>query len=407
MLAVATAGLAINLLAYLVLSRGDRGNLNLRAALMHVVGDLLGSAGAIGAALVILATGWTPIDPILSVLVALLILRSAWRWCARAPTSCSRARRPASTPRRSPPTCATTVPEVTAVRHLHAWSITEARPMVTLEAVLAPGRRPRRRPPRGSRRGSPSARLRPRHRRDLRRGRRTTAVALPAPAAYLGGSAASGRPPMPIKIPATLPAHDVLRREGVMVMSEETALRQDIRPLQIGLLNLMPKKVQTETQFARLIGATPLQIELTLIRMSEHQPKNTSAAHLEAFYQPFREARDAPLRRADRHRRADRAPRLRGGQLLGRAARALRLDPDQRPLDHGRLLGRHGDAAPLPRHRRSTCCRPRPSAASATSRVEPSSALLQGFSDSFLVPVSRWTEVRDEDVALHARSCGC
>ena len=74
---------------------------------------------------------------------------------------------------------------------------------------------------------------------------------------------------MPIKIPATLPAHDVLRREGVMVMSEETALRQDIRPLQIGLLNLMPKKVQTETQFARVIGATPLQIELTLIRMSE------------------------------------------------------------------------------------------------------------------------------------------
>ena len=83
---------------------------------------------------------------------------------------------------------------------------------------------------------------------------------------------------MPIKIPATLPAHDVLRREGVMVMSEETALRQDIRPLQIGLLNLMPKKVQTETQFARVIGATPLQIELTLIRMSDYQSKNTSAS---------------------------------------------------------------------------------------------------------------------------------
>ena len=97
---------------------------------------------------------------------------------------------------------------------------------------------------------------------------------------------------MPIKIPAALPAHDVLRREGVMVMSEETALRQDIRPLQIGLLNLMPKKVQTETQFARVIGATPLQIELTLIRMSDHEARNTSAAHLEAFYQPFREARE-------------------------------------------------------------------------------------------------------------------
>ena len=86
---------------------------------------------------------------------------------------------------------------------------------------------------------------------------------------------------MPIKIPETLPAFDVLRHEGVMVMSEETARRQDIRPLQIGLVNLMPKKVQTETQFARVIASTPLQIELTLIRMSEHQPKNTSAAHLE------------------------------------------------------------------------------------------------------------------------------
>jgi cobalt-zinc-cadmium efflux system protein len=77
MLAVAVAGLAVNLVAFWVLWKGDRENLNLRAALVHVAGDLLGSAGAIAAALVILATGWTPIDPILSVLVALLILRSA------------------------------------------------------------------------------------------------------------------------------------------------------------------------------------------------------------------------------------------------------------------------------------------------------------------------------------------
>ena len=66
---------------------------------------------------------------------------------------------------------------------------------------------------------------------------------------------------MPIKIPANLPAYDVLTREGVMVMDEDQADRQDIRPLRIGLLNLMPKKIQTENQFARLIGATPLQIE--------------------------------------------------------------------------------------------------------------------------------------------------
>ena len=91
---------------------------------------------------------------------------------------------------------------------------------------------------------------------------------------------------MPIKIPENLPAYKALKNEGVMVLSEAAATRQDIRPLQIGLLNLMPTKIQTETQFARLIGATPLQIELTLIRMSEHHSKNTSPVHMEKFYQP-------------------------------------------------------------------------------------------------------------------------
>ena len=91
---------------------------------------------------------------------------------------------------------------------------------------------------------------------------------------------------MPIKIPKNLPAYKALKDEGVMVLSEAAATRQDIRPLQIGLLNLMPTKIQTETQFARLIVATPLQIELTLIRMSEHHSKNTSPVHMEEFYQP-------------------------------------------------------------------------------------------------------------------------
>eukprot|EP00919_Chromeraceae_sp_WS-2016_P030360 GHVR01072068.1.p1 GENE.GHVR01072068.1~~GHVR01072068.1.p1 ORF type:complete len:148 (-),score=15.59 GHVR01072068.1:105-548(-) len=94
---------------------------------------------------------------------------------------------------------------------------------------------------------------------------------------------------MPITIPSTLPAFDVLQSEGVMVMTDDDAARQDIRPLQIGLLNLMPKKIATETQFARLIGATPLQIDLTLIRMTEHQSKNTSQDHMEAFYTSFQE----------------------------------------------------------------------------------------------------------------------
>ena len=94
---------------------------------------------------------------------------------------------------------------------------------------------------------------------------------------------------MPITLPATLPAFDVLRNEGVMVMTPERAATQEIRPLRIGLLNLMPKKIQTENQFARLIGATPLQIDLHLIRMSEHQTKNTAAEHMETFYRPFEE----------------------------------------------------------------------------------------------------------------------
>ena len=97
---------------------------------------------------------------------------------------------------------------------------------------------------------------------------------------------------MPIKIPATLPAFDVLSREGVSVMDEDAAARQDIRPLRIALLNLMPKKIQTENQFARLIGATPLQIDLNLIRMSEHKTRNTAAEHMESFYRPFSEVKD-------------------------------------------------------------------------------------------------------------------
>ena len=97
---------------------------------------------------------------------------------------------------------------------------------------------------------------------------------------------------MPIKIPSDLPAYDVLTNEGVMVMSPDQAARQDIRPLRIGLLNLMPKKIQTENQFARLIGATPLQIDLTLIRMTEHQTRNTAAEHMEEFYHSFQEVKD-------------------------------------------------------------------------------------------------------------------
>lgn len=94
---------------------------------------------------------------------------------------------------------------------------------------------------------------------------------------------------MPIRVPNNLPARSILEREGVRVMDEATAIRQDIRPLRIGLLNLMPNKIETETQFARLIGATPLQIDLTLVHPTSHVSKSTPRAHLEAFYRTWTE----------------------------------------------------------------------------------------------------------------------
>jgi homoserine O-succinyltransferase len=97
---------------------------------------------------------------------------------------------------------------------------------------------------------------------------------------------------MPIRIPDALPAAETLKHEGVAVLREADAVRQDIRPLQIGLLNLMPNKIRTETQLARLIGATPLQVELTLVRVGGHQPKNTPQDHLISFYQTWDEIRD-------------------------------------------------------------------------------------------------------------------
>lgn len=96
---------------------------------------------------------------------------------------------------------------------------------------------------------------------------------------------------MPIRIPDHLPARKTLETEGVMVMDSSRANRQDIRPLQIGLLNLMPNKERTETQFTRLIGSTPLQIDLTLVRVSDHKSKNTSEDYLKTFYSTWEEVR--------------------------------------------------------------------------------------------------------------------
>ena len=97
---------------------------------------------------------------------------------------------------------------------------------------------------------------------------------------------------MPIKVPDNLPAKATLENEGVLLITEQVAVRQDVRPLEIALLNLMPEKIKTETQISRLLGATPLQIELTLVTTSTYAPKNTSAEHMLAFYRPWDEVRE-------------------------------------------------------------------------------------------------------------------
>ena len=97
---------------------------------------------------------------------------------------------------------------------------------------------------------------------------------------------------MPIKIPNQLPATETLTQENIFVMTETRAITQDIRPLQILLLNLMPTKVDTETQLARVLGNTPLQIELELIAPSGHVSKNTSQEHMLSFYKTFADVRE-------------------------------------------------------------------------------------------------------------------
>ncbi|MGC9371571.1 MAG: homoserine O-acetyltransferase MetA [Paracoccaceae bacterium] len=204
---------------------------------------------------------------------------------------------------------------------------------------------------------------------------------------------------MPIKLPSDLPAFDVLTHEGVMVMEEGRAARQDIRPLRIGLLNLMPKKIQTETQFARLIGATPLQIELSLIRMTEHQSKNTAAEHMEAFYRPFAEVEAA-------------GEKFDGLIITGAPIEHLEFDEVtywgelSRVFDWtqtnvhstfgvcwgGMAMINHFHGVPkhMLNQKAFGCFRHR--------NLAPASPYLRGFSDDLLIPVSRWTEMRQDEI---------
>ncbi|HXF54301.1 MAG TPA: cation diffusion facilitator family transporter [Hyphomicrobiaceae bacterium] len=142
MLLIALAGLAVNLVAFFILRSGDRANLNVRAAALHVAGDLLGSVAALAAAAIIMLTGWTPIDPILSVLVALIILRSAWLVVRDAGHILLEGAPATLDTRTIREDLTEAVPGVIDVHHIHVWSITQERPMITLHARLRPAARP-------------------------------------------------------------------------------------------------------------------------------------------------------------------------------------------------------------------------------------------------------------------------
>jgi cobalt-zinc-cadmium efflux system protein len=139
MLWVAVAGLVVNILAFWVLSSGDKNNLNLRAASLHVLGDLLGSVAAVAAAIVIIMTGWMPIDPLLSIVVALIIVRSAWRVVGDAGHILLEGAPAGFDAEAVRQDICRAISYVVDIHHVHAWSISQERPMVTLHADIEPG----------------------------------------------------------------------------------------------------------------------------------------------------------------------------------------------------------------------------------------------------------------------------
>jgi len=136
MLIVASAGLVVNIVAFFVLHGGDQENLNIRGAALHVLGDLLGSVAAIIAAVVIIQTGWMPIDPILSVLVAMLILRSAWHLVRRSAHILLEGAPEWLDLEEMQHKIIAAVPEVTEIHHVHVWGLTPQHPMLTMHVVL-------------------------------------------------------------------------------------------------------------------------------------------------------------------------------------------------------------------------------------------------------------------------------
>ncbi|HET6487511.1 MAG TPA: homoserine O-succinyltransferase [Spirochaetia bacterium] len=202
---------------------------------------------------------------------------------------------------------------------------------------------------------------------------------------------------MPVRVPDDLPAKKILAEENIFVMSKERAIHQDIRPLRIAVLNLMPTKIVTETQLLRLLGNTPLQVDITFIRMETHESKNTPTEHLDAFY----ESLDAVL-----HERFD------GLVITGAPVETLAFEqvdywPElQRLMDWSRsnvwatmhvcwgaqaALYHHYGVPKYPLSAKMFGLFPH-------RVLDPHEPLLRGFDELFMAPHSRHTEVRQGDI---------
>ena len=205
---------------------------------------------------------------------------------------------------------------------------------------------------------------------------------------------------MPIKIPNSLPATSILESENIFVMTETRAMHQDIRPLRILLVNLMPTKVATETQIMRKLSNTPLQVEPTLLRMATHDAQNVSDQHLETFYRTFDEVRNE---------------RFDGMIVTGAPVELM----DFEDVDYWDELCEIMDWAPtsvfstlhicwgaqagiyyhygIPKYQLDE----KVFGVFEHYRVKPTSPLMRGFDERFLAPHSRFTEVRAADIEAH------
>lgn len=201
---------------------------------------------------------------------------------------------------------------------------------------------------------------------------------------------------MPIRLPSNLPAFKTLSEEGVMMMSEDSAERQDIRPLEIGLLNLMPEKEKAERQFARLIGSTPLQVKLTLVKITNHKPKNTSPEYLSKFYKSFNDIKNQ---------------KFDGFIITGAPIENLEFEQ----VNYWKELCQIIDWSSNNVHSVFAICwgamamlnyrfginkiplKEKAFGCFRHSNLAPYSPYLRGVSDDIIIPVSRWTKINSSD----------